>query len=77
MFDHNFLIDYSHVKYMRTFNVRSDKFVFFAIITILFASAICVSAVSALPQQQIGVKITNPAKGQQTAKSSVLRCATI
>ena len=52
---------------MRTFSVRSDKFVFSAIITILFASTICVSAVSALPQQQIGVKITNPAKGQQTA----------
>jgi hypothetical protein len=57
------------VKYMRTFSVRSDKFVFFATIMILFASTIWISSVSALPQQQtsLGVKITNPAKGQQLA----------
>jgi hypothetical protein len=51
---------------MRTFIQRSDKFVF-SVIMILFASTIWFSFVSALPQQQtsLGVKITNPAKGQQ------------
>ena len=51
----------------RTFSIRSDKFVFLAIIMISFASTIWISSVSALPQQQtlVGVKITNPAKGQQ------------
>jgi hypothetical protein len=36
---------------------------------ILFASTIWISSVSALPEQQtsLGVKITNPAKGQQVA----------
>ena len=53
---------------MRTFSVRSDKFVF-SVIMILFASTIWISSVSALPQQQtsLGVKITDPAKGQQVA----------
>jgi hypothetical protein len=52
---------------MRTFSQRSDKFVSSVIIMIFFAST--VSSVSALPQQQtsLGVKITNPAKGQQVA----------
>jgi hypothetical protein len=54
---------------MRTFSQRSDKFVFSVIIMILFAlaSTIWFSSVSALPQQQtsLGVKITDPAKGQQ------------
>jgi hypothetical protein len=51
---------------MRTFNQRPDKFVFY-VIMILFASAIWISSVNALPQQQtsLGVKITDPAKGQQ------------
>jgi hypothetical protein len=54
---------------MRTFSQRPDKFVFSVIIMILFASTIWISSVSALPQQQtsLGVKITNPAKGQQVA----------
>jgi hypothetical protein len=54
---------------MGTFSQKSDKFVFSVIIMILFAlaSTIGISSVSALPQQQtsLGVKITNPAKGQQ------------
>ena len=54
---------------MRSFNPRSDKFVFSVTIMILFASTIWISSVSALPQQQtsLGVKITDPAKGQQLA----------
>ncbi len=46
---------------------RSGKFVFPVTIMILFASTIWISSVSALPQQQtsLGVKITDPAKGQQ------------
>jgi hypothetical protein len=54
---------------MGTFSQRPDKFVFSVIIMILFASTISISSVSALPQQQtsLGVKITNPAKGQQVA----------
>ena len=53
---------------MRTFSQKS-KFLFSGIIIILFASTIWISSVSALPQQQtsLGVKITNPAKGQQVA----------
>ena len=59
----------SRVKYMRTFNQRSDNFVLSAIIMILFASTIWISSVSALSQQQtsLGVKITDLAKGQQVA----------
>ena len=55
--------------YMRNFTQRSDKFVSSVIIMILFASSIWISSVSALPQQQtsLGVKITDPAKGQQVA----------
>jgi len=51
---------------MRTFSQRPDKFIF-SVIIILFASTIWISSVSALPQQQtsLGVKITNPVKGQQ------------
>jgi hypothetical protein len=51
---------------MRNFTQRSDKFVF-SVIMILFASSIWISSVTALPQQQtsFGVKITDPAKGQQ------------
>jgi hypothetical protein len=54
---------------MTTFSIRSDKFVFLAIIMILFASTIWISSVSALLQEQtsLAVKITNPAKGQQVA----------
>ncbi|HXX99197.1 MAG TPA: hypothetical protein VEL11_19070 [Candidatus Bathyarchaeia archaeon] len=55
---------------MRTFNIRSEKkFVLLAIIMILFASTIWISSVSALPQEEtsLGVKITNPAKGQEVA----------
>jgi hypothetical protein len=53
---------------MRTFNLRSDKFVF-SLIMIFFVSTIWISSVSALPQQQtsLRVKITDPAKGQQVA----------
>ncbi|MGA9153941.1 MAG: hypothetical protein WBZ36_25460 [Candidatus Nitrosopolaris sp.] len=53
---------------MSTFNQRPDKFVF-SVIIILFASTIWISSVSALPQQQtsLGVKITNPVKGQQVS----------
>jgi hypothetical protein len=52
---------------MRTFSQRPDKFVFSVIAMILFASTIWISSVSALPQQQtsFGLKITNPARGQQ------------
>src|SRR5215469_10383190 len=54
---------------MRTFSQRPDRFVFSGIIMILFASTIWISSVSGLPAQQtsLGVKITNPAKGQQVA----------
>ena len=54
---------------MRTFTQRIDKFVFSVIIMILFPTTIWISSVSALPQQQtsLGVKITDPAKGQQVA----------
>jgi len=57
------------VKYMRSFSVRSDKFVFSAIFIILFASTLWISSVNALPQQQtsLAVKITDPARGQQVA----------
>jgi hypothetical protein len=53
---------------MRTFSQRPDNFVVY-VIMILFASTIWISSVSALPQQKtsLGVKITNPAKGQQVA----------
>jgi hypothetical protein len=56
------------VKYMSTFSQRLDKFVF-SVTIILFASTIWISSVSALPQQQtsLGVKITNPVKGQQVS----------
>jgi hypothetical protein len=52
---------------MRTFSQRPDKFV--SVIIILFASTIWISSVNALPQQQtsLGVKITNPVRGQQVA----------
>ena len=54
---------------MRTFTQRFDKFVFSVIIMILFPTTIWISSVSALPQQQtsLGVKITDPANGQQVA----------
>jgi hypothetical protein len=53
--------------FTRTFNQRPDKFLFAVIIIVLFASTIWISSVSAFPQLQtsLGVKITNPAKGQQ------------
>ncbi len=56
-------------KYMRTFNQRYDKFVFSVTNMILFVSTIWISSVSALQQQQtsLGVKIIDPAKGQQVA----------
>jgi len=54
---------------MRTSSERPDKFVFSVISMILFASTIWISSACALSQQQtsLGVKITNPAKGQQVA----------
>jgi hypothetical protein len=54
---------------MRTFTQRSYNFVFPVTIMILFASTTWISSVSALPQQRtsLGVKITDPAKGQQVA----------
>jgi len=50
---------------MKTFSVRSDKFVFYVVIMIFLVSTIWISSVSALPQQEtsLGVKITNPAIG--------------
>jgi hypothetical protein len=48
---------------MKTFNI-SDKFVFSVIILILFAPNVWIFSVSALP---LGVKITDPAKGEQVA----------
>jgi len=53
---------------MRTLTQRRNKFVF-SVIMILFASTIWISSVSATPQQQtsLGVKIIDPAKGQQVA----------
>jgi len=63
---------------MKTFNVRSDNFVFSLTIMILFASTIWISSIEAspihaLPEQQqttstpgpLAVKITEPMKGQQ------------
>jgi hypothetical protein len=62
---------------MKTFNLRSDNFVFSLIIMILFASSIWISSIEAnpihaLPQQQttslpgpLAVKITEPMKDQQ------------
>jgi hypothetical protein len=49
--------------------MRTDKSVFSVIIMILFASTIWISSVSALSRQQtsLGVKITDPAKGEQVA----------
>ena len=57
-------VGYHPVKYMGT-----GKFVFSVAIMILFASTIWISSASALPQQHtsLGVKITNPAGGQQVA----------
>jgi hypothetical protein len=51
---------------MKTFSVSS---VVFSAIIMISACTICIPSVSALPQQQtlLGVKITNPAKGQQMA----------
>jgi hypothetical protein len=71
----------THVKYMVTFNLRSDRLVFPGILimtlfvsTILFSS-ILVNRILALPDQQqiistpkpLSVKITDPIKGQQIA----------
>jgi hypothetical protein len=51
---------------MRTFSRRSDKFVFFVTIMILFASTIWIPSASGLPQQtSFGVKITYPAEDKQ------------
>ena len=53
---------------MRTFSQKIDKFVFSVIIMILFTSTIWISSVSAIEKQtSLGVKITDPAKGQQVA----------
>jgi hypothetical protein len=55
---------------MRTFSQRSDKFVFYVTIMMLFASTIWIPSASALPQQQqtsFGVQITDPAEGKQVA----------
>jgi len=50
---------------MKTFSVSSVKFVCSAIMLILLAWTICIHSVSALLQQQTGVKIA--ANGQQMA----------
>jgi hypothetical protein len=52
---------------MRIFNLRFDRLC--VTIMILFGSTIWISSVSAMPQQQtsLGVKIIDPAKGQQVA----------
>jgi len=53
---------------MSTFSQRSDKFVFYVTIMILFVSTIWIPSVSALPQQtSFAVKITDPAEGKQVA----------
>src|SRR5215471_8729551 len=55
---------------MRTFSQRRDKFAFSVAMMILFASTIWIPSASGLPQQQqtsLGVKIINPARGQQVA----------
>ncbi|MFZ0221005.1 MAG: hypothetical protein WAM42_04835 [Candidatus Nitrosopolaris sp.] len=65
---------------MKTFNLRSNNFVFSVTIMILFASTIWISSIEvnpihALPNQQqtssipnpLGVKITDPIKGQRLA----------
>ena len=55
---------------MKTFNQRSDKFVFYITIMILFASTIWIPSASALPpyqQTSFDVKITDPAEGKQVA----------
>jgi hypothetical protein len=51
----------------KQFYPKSDKFIFSVVIMI--ASTTWISSVSALPQQEtsLGVKITDPAKGQQVA----------
>jgi hypothetical protein len=61
---------------MKTINLRSDKFVFYLTIVIFFVSTIWISSleanlIHALPEQTtsipgyLGVKITEPIKGQQ------------
>jgi hypothetical protein len=62
-----FFIKYFHVKYMKNFNLRFDRFVFCITIMVFFASTIWISSVSALPQQQtsVSVRITYPMKDQQ------------
>jgi len=53
---------------MSTFSQRSDKFVFYVAIMILFVSTIWIPSASALPQQtSFAVKITDPAEGKQVA----------
>jgi len=56
---------------MRTFIQRSNKFVFSVTIIIIFVSTIWIPSASGLLQQQqattLGVKITDPARGQQAA----------
>jgi len=60
------VVGYHPVK--GTFNLGSGKFVFSVDIMILFASTIWIPSASGLPQRQqtsLGVKIINPARGQQ------------
>jgi hypothetical protein len=71
----------SHVKYMVTFKLRSDKLVFPGIfimtlfVSTIWFSSIQVNRILALPDQQqlnstpkpLSVKITDPIKGQQIA----------
>jgi hypothetical protein len=71
----------SHVKYMVTFNLSSDKLVFPGIlimtlfVSTIWFSSIQVNRILALPDQQqlnstpkpLSVKITDPIKGQQIA----------
>src|SRR5215469_11277695 len=53
---------------MRTFSQKSDRFVFYVTIMILFVSTMWIPSVYALPQQtSFGVKITDPVEGKQVA----------
>src|SRR5215831_6412295 len=57
---------------MRTFSQTSERFVFSVTIMIIFASTVLIPSARGLLQQQqattlLGVKITDPVRGQQVA----------
>src|SRR5215467_8419463 len=57
---------------MRTFSQTSERFVFSVTIVIIFVSTVLIPSASGLLQQQqattlLGVKITDPVRGQQVA----------